>query len=154
MISPKSHTRCLLIGGLTLIGLLALVASCLAGDERESAGSEERLRALLTERYDILKQRVASVQVFLEHGRADLTELGAAMTDMYHAEADLCTTDAERIKVYEKLVDTLKTHEEWAARREATGRIGEGLRAKARVATINAQIDLERLRLGQHLPAR
>ena len=153
MISNKLHTRYLLVGGLTLIGLLALVASSVADDEREPAGSEERLRALLIERHDILKQRVASVQLFVEYGRADLTDLGAAMTDMYHAEADLCTTDAERIKVYQKLVDTLKTHEEWAARQEATGRTPE-VRAKARFASINAQIDLERLRLGQRLPAR
>jgi hypothetical protein len=109
---------------------------------------------LLIERHDILKQRVASVRVFVENGRADLAELGAAMTDMYHAEADLCTTTAERIEVHRKLVDTLKTYEEQAAHAEEAGRIPTWELDKAHLATINARIDLERLRLSQRGSAK
>ena len=154
MVSHKPHTRYLLIGGLATVGLLALVASSLAGNEREPAGSAERLRALLTERYEIRKKAVASLQKFVDSGRADIFDLSDAMTALYHAEADLCTTDAARIKVHEKLVETLKTHEGLAVRRADAGRMQEWDVERARAATLDAQIDLERLRLGQRLPVR
>jgi hypothetical protein len=154
MISYKPHARYLLIGGLTLVGLLALAVSCLASEERESAGSEERLRALLIERYEIRKKAVASLQKFVDSGRAGIFELSDAMTALYHAEADLCTTDAARIKVHEKLVETLKTHEGLAVRRADAGRMHEWEVERARATTLDAQIDLERLRLAQRLPAK
>jgi len=154
MISHKLHARYLLVGGLTLIGLLALVASCLAGDEREPAGSAERLRALLVERHEVLKKAVANLQKFVDSGRADVLELSSMMTAMYRAEADLCTTDAARIKVYEKLVETMKTHEGLAVRRADAGRMTDWQLDKTRVATLEARIDLERLRLGQRLPTK
>jgi hypothetical protein len=154
MISHKSHTRYLLVGGLTLIGLLVVATPFVAGDEKEPAGSAERLRALLTERYELLKKDVANLQTSVEFGGADIFELSDAMTAMYHAEADLCKTDAERIKVYERLVETMKTHEKAAVWRADAGRMPESDLAKARLAIINAQIDLERLRLSQHLPTK
>jgi outer membrane protein TolC len=154
MVSQKSHTGYLLVGGLTLIGLLALVASSVAGDEREPAGSAERLQALLTERYEIRKKAVASLQKFVDSGRADIFDLSDAMTALYHAEADLCTTRADRIKVHEKLVETLKTHEGLAVRRADAGRMPEWELGRARAATLDARIDLERLRLGQRLTTK
>ena len=154
MVSHKLHTRYLLVGGLTLIGLIALAASSVAGDEREPAGSAERLRALLVERHEILKKGVANLQKFVDSGRADVLELSAMMTAMYRAEADLCRTDAARIKVHEKLVETLKTHEGLAVRRADAGRMTDWQLDKTRVATLEAQIELERLRLGQRPPTK
>ncbi|MHC4519445.1 MAG: hypothetical protein ACYTAS_12715 [Planctomycetota bacterium] len=154
MVAKKSPTQCLLTIFLALIGMLALVASCLAGNETEPAGSEERLRALLTQRHDILKRGAANLQKFVDSGRADIREMSAMMTALYHAEADLCTTHAARIEVYEKLVETLKTHEQLAARRADAGRMTEWELDKVRTATLDAQIDLERLRLSQRLPTR
>lgn len=154
MDSHKSHTRYLLIGCLVLFALLALVASGIAGDEGEPAGSEERLRALLTQRYDILKRGAANLQKFIDSGRADIREMSAMMTALYHAEADLCTTRADRIKVHEKLVETLETHEELAARRADAGRMTEWELDKVRTTTLDARIDLERLRLSQNLPTK
>ena len=154
MKSHKYRTRYLLIGCLVVVGLLAVIASCVAGREREPAGSQERLRALLVERHDILKRGVANLQEFVESGRADICELSTAVTAMHWAEADLCRTDAARIKVYEKLVDTLKTHEGLAVRQADAGRISNWQLDKARVVTLDAQIDLERLRLGQRSPMK
>ena len=150
MVAPKCHTRCLLVGGLVLIGLAVLVASSGAADEREPAGSEERLHALLTERYEIRRKAVESLQPFVDSGRVGLGELSACMTAMYLAEADLCTTDAARIKVHEKLVAMLRKHEELARRRADAGRMSEWEVDKGRADTVDAQIALERLRLGQH----
>jgi len=68
---------------------------------------------------------------------------------LYRAQADLCATDTDRAKVYEKLVDALSTQEKWLERQAAAGRALEGQVDEGRVATLNAQIDLEHLRLGQ-----
>ncbi len=149
MTTPRSHTRHLLVGGLVLIGLMALVACSRAAAEREPAGSEERLRAMLTERYETRQRAVERLRLFVNSGRVELSELSAQMTAMYLAEADLCTTDAARIKVYEKLVATLKEHEDLAVRRADAGRMGEWEVDKAHAATLDAQIALERLRLGR-----
>ncbi len=43
----------------------------------------------------------------METGRADLLSHMSLTAAMYGAEADLCTTSAERVKVYEKLVEAL-----------------------------------------------
>ncbi len=149
MVTHKSPLRRILISGLVLIGLLVLATPFVAGNEQKSAGSAERLRALLTERHDILKQMVASVQFQVKNGRADVSALRDATIAMYRAEADLCTTDAARIAVHEKLVNVVQEQEKLAARRLAAGRIPTWELDEAKVATLEARIELERLRLAQ-----
>jgi flagellar hook-basal body complex protein FliE len=112
-------------------------------------GSKEKLRALLLERYDVLKDIVESCKKWLELGRGDASALKDATVAMYHAEADLCLTDAERIKVYEKLVAALREYEGWIERQAAAGRVTEVSVAQAKVARLEAQIRLEQLRLGE-----
>ena len=65
---------------------------------------------------------------------------------MFHAEADLCSNDTERIKVYEKLVAALREYEAWAERRAAAGR-DEADVLQVKVARLDAQIKLEKLRI-------
>lgn len=149
MATSKSHTRCLLIGLVALLGLAALVVSSSAAGEQEPAGSEERLHALLTERHKTLQRAVERLRLFVDSGRVEISELSVQTTAMYLAEADLCATNAARIKVYEKLVATLKHHEDLAGRRADAGRMSEWELDKAHAATLEAQIALERLRLGQ-----
>jgi outer membrane protein TolC len=149
MATHKSPLRRILISCLVLIGLLVLATPFVAGNEQEPSGSHERLRALLTERHAILKQMVASVQFQVKNGRADVSALRDATIAMYRAEADLCTSDTARIAVHEKLVDVVQEQEELAARRLAAGRIPTWELDEAKVATLEARIELERLRLAQ-----
>jgi len=149
MVTHKSPLRRILISGLILVGLLVLATPFVAGDEQGQSGSHERLRALLTERHDILKRRVASVQFQLKNGRGDVSALRDVTIAMYRAEADLCTSDAARIAVHEKLVNVVREQQELAARRVAAGRIPAWELDEARVATLEARIELERLRLAQ-----
>jgi len=149
MATHKNHAQHLVITGLILIGLLLLAAPFVAGNEQKPSGSEERLRELLTERYDMLKQMYASFQAQLESGRVDYVEWRRATFALHHAEAELCTTDAARIKVYEKLVQAIQTQEDLAVRRANAGQIPKSELAETRVATLEAKIDLERTRLGQ-----
>ena len=147
MATHRNHAQHLVITGLILIGLFLLAASFVAGGESEPSGSEERLRALLTERYNVLKEMFASLELSVEDGRADVAEWRSAAIAVHEAEAELCTTQAARIEVYERLVGAMQTQQDWAARREAAGRIGKWQLGEARAATLQARIDLERLRL-------
>jgi hypothetical protein len=126
---------------------LLATARAAEGREQAQAGSEEKLRALLLERYDILKGIVESEKKSLEVGRGDASALKDATVAMFHADADLCSTNSERIKVYEKLVAALREYEAWAERRAAAGRATEAAVLQAKVARLDAQIKLEKLRL-------
>lgn len=162
MLLSQRKTCCFVSSGLLLI-CLAVLGGGLGGDRalflavadaverpnQSQAGSNERLRELLKEKYDILKGIVESDKKWLELGRGDASTLKDATVAMFHAEADLCQTDAERIKVYEKLVAALREYEDWVGRQATAGRVTEATVAQARVARIEAQIHFERLRLAQ-----
>ena len=137
---------------------------------KRASNAQEALRILRTQSIDmvLIFKRVSDIDV-LEFGQKvkelipgmpiillayHERELSAMMTAMYRAEADLCRTDAARIKVHEKLVETLKTHEGLAVRRADAGRMTDWQLDKTRVATLEAQIELERLRLGQRPPTK
>jgi hypothetical protein len=158
-LSKRKTCRLVLIG-LLLICLVVLsgwfgayraqllaTARAAEGREQAQAGSEEKLRALLLERYDILKDIVESDKKLLELGRGDIKALQKATVAMYHAEADLCSTNTERIKVYEKLVDALREYEALVGRRAAAGQVNDMAVLQAKVARLDAQIKLEKLRL-------
>jgi outer membrane protein TolC len=160
MVSCKPRTQRLVTGSLIPTCLLILAAAFFAGtapvappaqaaegSREKPAASSERLRQLLTQRYEILKGIVESLQPYFEAGRIDVAELRDATVAMHRARADLCTTAAERAKVYETLVGLLRTYEEYTARRAAAGRATEAEVDRAKVATLEAQIELERQKL-------
>lgn len=149
MIARRRHTRHFLTASLILIGLLLTTTSFVARGEQQPSGSNERLRELQTERYNLLKEMFETMQQSLAFGGADLGDYRDATIALHRAEAELCTTNAARIKVHEKLVEAMKTQQDQALRREAAGRITRWELDEAKAATLQAQIDLERLRLGQ-----
>jgi hypothetical protein len=112
-------------------------------------GSNERLRELMTERYEILKSMVASLEVFFNSGRIDLPEWRDANVALFKAKADLAANASEQIKIYEEMVDFLRTCEQKARQRADAGRMTEADVQRARLATIEAQIALEKLRMGR-----
>jgi hypothetical protein len=147
MVAREYHIQRPPTPALISLGLFLLATPFVAGGESGPSGSEERLRALLTERYEVLKGMLASLQLFVEDGRADVAEWRSATIAVHQAEAELCTTQAARIEVYERLVEAMQTQEGWAVRRADAGRISKWQLAEARAATLQARIDLERLRL-------
>jgi hypothetical protein len=161
MVRYRTRAPRLLVRGLAPLCVLVLAASCGYGLARASgsgapkpSGSDERLRELMTQRYEILTRTVKNSELLLEAGRVDVLTHQNLTAALYQAEADLCTTGAERIKVYEKLVDALTSQEKLLERQAGAGRATEVQVAQAKLVTLNAQIDLERLRLGQAAPAR
>jgi len=156
MVLYKTRRYRLLAGGLLPVGVLALAlvltygpAWGAGGGESKSAGSNERLRGLMTQRYEILQRAVKNAELMLANGRIDVLAFQDLTAAMYRAQADLCTTPADRVQVHEKLVEVLIAHDEVLERQGRAGRLTQIQVDQGKVATLNAQIDLERLRLGQ-----
>ncbi len=153
MILWRTRTYRLFSRGLVLLCLLVLAVSCGYGLARagasKPAGADERLRGLLTQRYEILQQMVKSEQLQMESGRIDVLTFQNLTDALYRAQADLCTTAAECVKVYEKRVEALAAQEKLIERQAEAGRATQVQVAQGKLATLNARIDLERLRLGQ-----
>ena len=147
MVARRRYPRHLAIGSLILIGLLLPTTAFVAGDEQKPSGSNERLQALLTERYTVLKEMCDTMQRSLAYGRADLADYRNVTIALHHAEAELCTTKAARIRVYEKLVEAMKSQQGLVIRQQTAGQISQWQLNEAKVATLQAQIDLERLKL-------
>jgi hypothetical protein len=115
----------------------------------QPAGSPERLRELITQRYETLKGMVENAQRMLEMGRMDVPTFQSLTDAMYRAQADLRTTTAERVAVYEKLIEVLTAQEKLLERQAEAGRATGVQVAQGKLVTLNVRIDLERLRLGQ-----
>jgi hypothetical protein len=148
--SRLSASSLLAISVLSLVAVFASGCASAAGSKEPApSASNNRLRELMTQRYEILQRVTKNEERMLEAGRVDVPTFQRLTVAMYHAEADLCTTAADRLKVYEKLVDVLTTHEKWLERQAASGRYPEVQVDEGRLVTLNARIDLERLRLGQ-----
>ncbi|MBW7991384.1 MAG: hypothetical protein FVQ84_15420 [Planctomycetes bacterium] len=114
-------------------------------------GPNEQLRKLLQERYDVLRLLAGQLNKQYGAGQVGILEIRDVIIEMLHAEADLYSTNTERIKVYEKLVSILHEQDKSLAGEVNAGRINQMEFLKARVSTIQARIDLEKLRLPQDI---
>jgi len=103
----------------------------------------------MAERYEVLKSIVDSHEKLLAAGRMELAEWRDIKVELFAAKADLCEDVAGRIKVYEEMVDFLRSAEQLAQRRAESGLAALAEVPRARLATIEAQMVLEKLRLGR-----
>ena len=111
----------------------------------------EQLRKLLQERYAVLRAAVGLLNQQYSAGRVGILEIRDAIIEMFHAEADLSSTNTERIKVYEKLVTLLQEQDKSLAEVVNAGRVTQMEFLRARASTLQAEIDLEKLRLPQEI---
>jgi hypothetical protein len=124
-------------------------ASAAGPGAAKASGSNERIRELMTQRYEILQHAMKNSELMLKAGRMDIPTFQDLTSAMYRAQADLCTTDADRAAVYEKLVDALSVAQQ-SLERQALAGAATGVQVdQGKVTVLNARIDLERLRLGQ-----
>jgi flagellar basal body rod protein FlgG len=123
-----------------------------AAQDRNQLQTEhsEKLRELLTERYDILKTFVETQIRLKEIGQSGEMQIGTATVAMLYAKADLCTTISERIKIHEKICDILRKQEEMQIQEFETGRVSPEGVMEARLARLDAQIKLEKERIAQN----
>lgn len=151
MISSTRHARCLLVACLLVAALLVFVAPLLSGQEKEPAASQERLRALLIQRRDVLRELVPRLQKVVDMGLRDPEELRFALSELCQTETDLCTTQAERIEVRQQLVAALTEMQQRIEAQVEVAVIPKWQAQKAKAITLQARIDLECLRLGRQL---
>jgi hypothetical protein len=150
MILCRTRMSRLGVSSLLVLSLLGLAGVLAAGSgPSKPAGSNARLRELMTQRYELLQVSVKNFELWLASGRVDIPTHQKLLDALYRAQADLGTTAADRIKAYEQLVEALTTQEKLAERQAEAGRLGGVEVAQVKLMTLNAQIDLERLRLGQ-----
>jgi len=151
----------LLFWGLVSLCVLVLVMAWTQGQARaggagasQDTGSQERLRELMTQRYELLKSAVAHSERLLKDGRGDDLTHQKLTVALYRAEAELSPTAAERVKIYEKLVDSLAAQQGSLEHLLEAGRATVVQVAQGQLGIVEARIDLERLRLGQPIPER
>ena len=165
MSSTQKRFRCLIITSLLIICLTSpnqsfnanktqLLTTAYAAEHpiQFQGETNEQLRALLQERYEVLRAVAGLLNQQYSAGQAGILDIRDAIIDMLHAEADLRSTNAERIKVYEKLVKILQEQDLSLAKEVNTGKVNQMDFLKVRVATLEAQIQLEKLRSLKEAP--
>jgi hypothetical protein len=162
MSQPKRWALCLVSSSLLLI-YLATSIGCINENKAQvlptthatkspnqfQTGSIEKLQELLLKRYDILKAIVDHLKREINMGHGEISELRSATVRMIRAESDLYSSNSERVKVYEKLIATLRKQEKSIARMADSDQATRTDALRAKVAILEAQIDLEKLRLAR-----
>jgi len=103
----------------------------------------------MIERCEILQSEVKSLELSLQFGSAGLAECRKANVALFKARADLAADITEQIEIYEEMVDLLRTSEQATRQEIDAGRAPQTELRQARLATVEAQIALEQLRMAR-----
>ena len=166
MLSAQKRFRCILSAGLILICMTShngwinsnnaqILNSANAAQnpiQFQSAPSNVQLQQLLQERYEILRATAGLLNQQYSTGKIGILEIRDAIIEMLEAEAALRSTNQERIIVYEKLVKILQEQDKTLAVGVNSGNVNQMDFLKARAATLQVQIKLEKLKLSQQTP--
>ena len=149
MSSSRKWLLCSAAGALLLIYLV--VGGGHAGERQDKAqiASSAKLRELLKERYEILKTLVEAEKHLMDIGQGSRGGIAAATVAMLRAEADLRSTNSQRIEIHEKIVTILRENEAAIAREADRSLASAADVAKVRLARIKAQIRIEKMKLAQ-----
>ena len=113
----------------------------------QTAPNNAQLKSLLQERYEVLRAVAGLLNQQYSTGQAGILEIRDAIIEMLEAEADLRTTNPEQIKVYDKLVKILQEQDKTLAVGVNAGNVNQMDFLRARAATLQVQIKLEKLKL-------
>ena len=149
MSSCQKWVCCCVAGSLLLVYLAGPGGYAGQRPNKAQTPGSDKLRELLEERYEILKTFVETERRRLEAGRSSAGKLSKATVAMLRAEADLRSTYSERIEIHEKIVTVLRECEVLIAREVKAGMAGQDDVARTRLARLEAQIKLEKMKLAQ-----
>lgn len=152
MWSRQRWACCCVVGSLLIVYLAAPGGHAGENQKKAQTASSDRLRELLEERYEVLKTLVEAEKRLAELGQGSRGGIAAATAAMLRAEADLCSAGSERIEIHEKIVTILRECEDLIAREANAGMAGQGDVAKAKLSRLEAQIELEKMKLAQQTP--
>jgi len=102
-----------------------------------------RVRVLQEERLETLRNLVKITAEHYKNGQASSDELWSATRARDEAELDLCTSNAERIAILERIVADAKLLEEQDAKLVGNKLLSETLLLKARADRLQQEILLE-----------
>jgi hypothetical protein len=135
--------------GLLLVYLAAPGGHAGERQKKAQTQSSDKLRELLEERYEILKTFVETQKQLVKIGQGSVRKIAEATAAMLRAEADLCSTYPERIEIHERIVTILRENEDALAREAKAGYASPEAVAKVKLARLEAQIELEKMKLAQ-----
>jgi len=120
-----------------------LLWSCgqLRADEKTT-----KVQALLRERVATLEELAAYFEKLYKAGEVPIAVLLKAKQDVVEAELDLCETNAERIKVQEKLLALAQQTEDYFKQGTKIGAAQASDVLKARADRLKIEIALQRLK--------
>ncbi len=148
--SPRKKLICCCVAGCLLLVYLAGPGGY-AGQRPNKAQvpGGGKLRALLEERYEILKTLVEAQKELARVGQSSTGKITEATIAMLRAEADLRSTYSRRIEIHEKIVTMLRECEARIAREAKRGMAGQDAVARVKLARLEAQIEIEKMKLAQ-----
>src|SRR5262245_37129030 len=126
------------LGWSTLV-VAMLLPSSLSADEA-------KVKQLQKERLAVLQQIAELKERAFRHGEILLSDCASAFDQAFEAELALCESDAERVKVREKMMERAKTDEEIVARLKRAGESGACDFPTAVARRLAVEIELERLK--------
>lgn len=103
----------MLLGIAMPVALIA--ASAISSNQAAQTSSNvqsEKIKALMTERSDVLAKRVAAFETMYTHGDCNFATLVNARDDSFVAKLDLVETRGERIELLESRLESLKNGEQ------------------------------------------
>lgn len=109
--------------------------------------ASERLKALQVERHKLLQQLGEAARTRFERGVSSVEELTRVEIALKQSELDLCETAAERLRVLEHMVESVRQQEKMCNARWRAGRLSESELVWAKTRTLEAEIELEQARL-------
>jgi hypothetical protein len=111
--------------------------------QEQLEASAKKVKELQQQRIETLKQALEETNVLYRTARVEYGEVVDAQVQLIEAELEVAESDADRIKLYQNMVDMLKSYEQVAddLAKRAQGTHVAGLKVKAR--RLEAEIHLE-----------
>lgn len=109
----------------------------------QKATKDTRLKELLKERLDTLKEIAAQTEKGFKGGQVPMGRVLEANQAVLRAELELCESDRDRVAVLEKIVKAAREREEFVAK-QASSAVPARDVLKAKADRLEAEIALER----------
>jgi outer membrane protein TolC len=123
---------------------LVLIVTRITPAQNERTSADVEIRNLMTQKRDVLKERLDGVQQLLELGGIREDRVLIARTDVLRAELELATSRAERIAVLDSQLKTRQEIEKLLSRRYKDGTDNLDAKLLATADRLEAKISLLR----------
>ena len=134
----------LALPGLVVLASVGLFGSQALSGPTRSKAEDPRLRALMTQKRDLLRQLETDREAQFQVGTATTEQVEKAVIAVIQADLELAQTRRERIALRQKSVDVATKIEESTAVRYRAATVTQTEWQEAQLARLEAEIALER----------